>query len=121
FQPSLPQPDHIQPDRTSYRRTFDAFYRGFFEARAQSVVLHDEQNFEAFPLVVVPSLYVADDALLERLSQYAANGGHLLLTFKSGYADEFSRIRWSRAPGLFREAIGASYQEFSNLSSSLTL
>jgi beta-galactosidase len=121
FQPSLPQPDNVQPDKSSYRRTFDAFYRGFFEARAQAVILHDEQNFEAFPLLVVPSLYVADDALLERLTHYAANGGHLLLTFKSGYADEFARIRWNRAPGPLREAVGASYNEYSNLVRGLAL
>jgi beta-galactosidase len=121
FMPSLPQVDNVQPDKTSYRRTFDAFYKGFFDARAQCVVLHEEQNFEAYPVLVVPSLYIADDAFLERLTQYAANGGHLLLTFKSGYADEFARIRWHRAPGPLREAVGANYNEFSNLVTPLLL
>ncbi len=121
FMPSLPQADNVQPDKTSYRRTFDAFYRGFFEARAQSVVLHEEQNFEVYPVLVVPSLYIADDALLGRLTHYAANGGHLLLTFKGGYADEFARIRWQRAPGPLREAVGANYNEFSNLVTGLPL
>ncbi len=121
FMPSLPQADNVQPDKTSYRRTFDVFYEGFFAARAQCVVLHEEQDFEAYPVLVVPSLYIADDALLQRLAQYAANGGHLVLTFKSGYADEFARIRWQRAPGPLREAVGANYNEFSNLVTGLAL
>ncbi len=121
FMPSLPQLPSLLPDRTAYQRTFNAFYRGFFEARAQSVVLHPQQDFEAYPLVVVPSLYIADEELLQRLLRYADQGGHLLLTFKSGYADEFARIRSVRAPGPLRDGIGASYQEFSNLVADLPL
>jgi beta-galactosidase len=119
--PSLAQPGSNLPERNSYQRTFDTFYRSFFEARAQTAVLHPAQNFEAYPLVVVPALYIADDALLQRLADYASNGGHLLLTFRSGYADEFARVRWDRAPGLLRKTIGASYQEYSNLAYALPL
>ncbi len=100
FMPALAQPPTLQPDRGSYRKTFDTFFQAFFEARAQSVVLHPQQDFEAYPLVVVPALYVAADELLQRLLDYAAQGGHLLLTFKAGYADEFARIRSVRAPGV---------------------
>ena len=115
FMPSLAQPTTLLPDRTSYQKTFNAFYHAFFEAKAQAVVLHAPQAFEAYPVVVVPALYVATDELLQRLLRYAAQGGHLLLTFKAGYADEFARIRSVRAPGVLREGVGASYQEFSNL------
>ena len=72
-------------------------------------------------LLVVPALYIADDVLLQRLVDYARQGGHLLLTFRSGYADEYGRMRPTRAPGILREAIGASYQEYSNLVTRLGL
>jgi len=39
----------------------------------------------------------------------------VILTFRSGYADEWARVRHTRAPGLLREALGFSYQEYSNL------
>ncbi len=119
--PCLSQPGGNLPDRASYQRIFDTWYRAFFDARAQAVVVHPAQDFEAYPVLVVPALYVADDALLKRLSDYAHNGGHLLLTFRSGYADEFARIRWQRAPGPLRQAVGASYQEYSNLAVPLAL
>jgi beta-galactosidase len=35
------------------------------------------------------------------------------MTFKSGFANENSAVRWVRAPGPLREAAGFSYQEFS--------
>ena len=121
FAPPLPLSGSNLPDRSSYGRIFDTFYRGFFDARAQAVILDTDQRFEDYPLVVVPSLYIADDALLERLVHYAESGGHLLLTFRSGYADAFARVRWQRAPGVLRQAVGASYQEYSNLAAPLRL
>ena len=43
------------------------------------------------------------------------------MTFKSGFANENSAVRWVRAPGPLREAAGFSYQEFSNLEQPLAL
>ncbi len=48
-------------------------------------------------------------------------GGHVVMTFKSGFANENSAVRWVRAPGPLREAAGFSYQEFSNLEHPLAL
>ena len=73
------------------------------------------QDFSAYKLLIVPALYIADDALLQRISDYVKNGGHVVMTFKSGFANENSAVRWVRAPGPLREAAGFSYQEFSNL------
>lgn len=121
YTPALSVPGSNDPDQQTYERIFDAFYRGFFEARAQMTIMHPPQDFEKYALLVVPALYIADDALLERLAQYAHNGGHLLLTFRSGYADEYARARWVRAPGKLRDAVGASYEEYSNLHQPVSL
>jgi beta-galactosidase len=121
FQPCLRAAGSREPDENSYQRIFNSFYRAFFDARAQSAVVHPQQEFERFPVVVVPALYIADDALLDRLVRFAENGGHLLLSFRSGYADEYARARWQRAPGPLRSAVGASYNEFSNLISPVGL
>jgi beta-galactosidase len=43
------------------------------------------------------------------------------MTFKSGFANENSAVRWVRAPGPLREAAGFSYQEFSSLEHPLPL
>jgi beta-galactosidase len=43
------------------------------------------------------------------------------MTFKSGFANENSAVRWERAPGPLRKAAGFSYQEFSNLEHPLAL
>lgn len=79
------------------------------------------QDFSAYKLLIVPALYISDDALLQRISNYVKNGGHVVMTFKSGFANENSAVRWVRAPGPLREAAGFSYQEFSNLEHPLAL
>src|ERR1035437_2807640 len=79
------------------------------------------QDFSAYKLLIVPALYIADDALLQLISDYVKAGGHAVMTFKSGFANENSAVRWVRAPGPLREAAGFSYQEFSNLEHPLAL
>jgi beta-galactosidase len=79
------------------------------------------RDFSQYKLLIVPALYISDDALLQRISDYVKNGGHVVMTFKSGFANESSAVRWVRAPGPLREAAGFSYQEFSNLEHPLAL
>jgi len=79
------------------------------------------QQLSQYKLLIVPALYVADDALLKTISDYVKNGGHVLMTFKSGYTNENDAVRWERAPGPLREAAGFTYQEFSNLEHPLAL
>ena len=83
--------------------------------------LPNSGDFSQYKLLVIPPLYVADDALLKRISEYVKNGGHVLMSFKSGFANENSAIRWERAPGPLHEAAGFTYQEFSNLEKPLAL
>jgi beta-galactosidase len=84
-------------------------------------VFPETEDFSAYKLLIVPVLYISDDALLKRISDYVKNGGHVVMTFKSGFANENSAVRWVRAPGPLREAAGFSYQEFSNLEQPLAL
>ncbi|RXH55550.1 beta-galactosidase [Granulicella sibirica] len=84
-------------------------------------VFPEDADFSRYKLIVIPPLYIADDALLTKISDYVKGGGHVLMSFKSGFANENSAVRWVRAPGPLREAAGFSYQEFSNLEKPLAL
>ena len=79
------------------------------------------KDFTPYKLLIVPSLYSADDALLKRIADYVHGGGHVLMTFKSGFTNENSAVRWELAPGPLRDAAGFTYQEFSNLEKPLAL
>jgi beta-galactosidase len=117
------------PDPGSYKGLFDPFYRGAFEAGCQVRIMHVGQLVQPHteagqgvadivrehPLLVVPGLYVADDATLQWLAEYAAAGGHLVLGPRTAYGDEEARARSEIAPAHLAVAAGAWYDEFSNL------
>ncbi len=84
-------------------------------------VFPEDPDFSRYKVLIVPALYVADDALLRKVSDYVKQGGRVIMTFKSGFANENNAVRWVRAPGPLREAAGFSYQEFSNLEAPIPL
>ena len=69
-------------------------------------------NLETYKVLVVPTLYAASDALLERLNRFVKNGGHVYYTFKSGFSNENVKVRTTRLPGGIQEACGVTYSQF---------
>ena len=77
-------------------------------------VFPEKTDFEKYDLIIVPALYVAGNDLLQKISNYVKNGGHVIMQFKSGFSDENSAVRAELAPGPLRNACGFYYQEFMN-------
>jgi beta-galactosidase len=111
------------PDRRAYYGFFDPFYRGAFESGLQVGIVHDGQLVGEDPaefagrraVLVVPGLYIADDATLDWLLAYGEAGGHLVLGPRTGYGDQEARARSDVMPARLSEAAGAWYEEFANL------
>ncbi|MBT0773190.1 beta-galactosidase [Kineosporia sp. J2-2] len=119
----LAAPDGM-PVPDSYGPLVEAFSRGAFDAGLQTRVYHASKILDAdpaevareLPVFVVSAYYVADDAVLAWLLDYAAAGGHLVLGPRTGYADTEARARPEIAPGGgLHEAAGAWYDEYTNL------
>ena len=117
------------PDALSYRQIFEASYRGILDAGAQARVLHVGQAVQlggaelahSFPVLVAPAVYVATDAQLQLLADYAEAGGHLIVGIRTGYGDEEARARFAIAPDVLTKPAGVWYEEFSNLAAPLEL
>jgi beta-galactosidase len=116
FQPPLATAGGA-PDKASYRTIVTAFYAGVLDAGLRPGVVPVERLEAALsaPVVVAAGLYVAADSVLNRLVDYARDGGHLIVGPRTGYADEEARPRVAVAPGPLRETAGVGYQEFENL------
>ena len=105
-----------------YKSLVDQLHKALYEANVGTdFVFPEAADFSRYKLLVIPPLYIADDALLQKISDYVSGGGHVLMCFKSGFANENSAVRSVRAPGPLHEAAGFTYQEFSNLEKPLAL
>nr|WP_276589276.1 beta-galactosidase [Sphingomonas sp. GM_Shp_2] len=92
------------------RPFYDALYR--MNVEVDIVSPNSTVPLDNYKLIVVPALYAASDAEIAKLNDYARRGGHLLYTFKSGFSDENTKVRYTRQPGAIAEAAGVSYQLF---------
>jgi beta-galactosidase len=109
-------------DRENYRTILRQMYGVLYRANiGVDFVFPESMNLADYKVIVVPPLYIASDALLKRLVEYVRGGGNLVMTFKSGFCNEYSTVRWDTAPGPLREAAGFHYQEFSSLRQPLAL
>jgi len=92
------------------RPFYDALYRMNVEVDVLSP--SSTADFSKYKLVVVPALYAASDAEIAKLNSFARNGGQLLYTFKSGFSDENTKVRYATQPGAIAEAAGITYDQF---------
>jgi beta-galactosidase len=84
-------------------------------------VFPDTADLSAYKVLIVPMLYIADEALLQRIADFVRKGGHVVMGMKSGFANENAAVRWTMAPGPLRPVLGFHYQEFSNLAQPVAL
>ena len=100
-------------DRTGYndvvRWLYDALYRKNVEC---DFVWPESENLENYKLIVVPALYAAPDELLRRLDRYVEQGGALIATFKTGFANENVRVSHEVQPHILRNCLGVHYDQF---------
>lgn len=115
-----PLPPSFHAD--GYRRIFERLNAALYQARVETdIVFADAPDFSKYKLLIVPALYIADDALLQKISDFVQQGGHVIMTFKSGEANENFMVRWNTAPGPLCQAAGFKYQETSTLLKPLKL
>ena len=60
----------------------------------------------------MPALYSATDDVLNALNEFVANGGNMVVTFKSAFSDEHLKIRHDVQPYIINKALGMQYDEF---------
>ena len=72
----------------------------------------ESNNLDQYKAIFVPALYAAPDELLEKLKQYTANGGTLVATFKTAFANENVKVSHEMQPHILSNCFGISYQQF---------
>jgi beta-galactosidase len=101
-----PSVDHTAKERA------DAWYEALFDRHLTVDFAHPEADLARYPLVVVPALYLASPAAGENLRRYVEGGGTLVVSYFSGIVDEHDAVHPGPHPGVLREVLGLTVEEF---------
>ncbi|MEV8309778.1 beta-galactosidase [Streptomyces flavidovirens] len=104
-----PSEDHDARERA------DSFYETLYDRHLTVDFAHPGADLSAYPLVVVPALYLATEAAGDNLRRYVENGGTLVVSYFSGIVDEHDAVHPGAYPGALRDVLGLTVEEWSPL------
>lgn len=90
------------------RRVFDACYN----MNLETDFVYKEDDFSKYKLLIVPALYSSDNNTINKIRDYVENGGHLIMTFKSCFADNELKVYPDAAPHNLTDIFGMEYDQF---------
>ncbi|MGS2647577.1 beta-galactosidase [Streptosporangium sp. G12] len=95
-----------------YTETVRQAHRVLYRHGVTADLVHPSADLSAYPLVLVPALYLLADADADNLRRYVSGGGTLVVSYLSGVADEHARVRLGGHPGALRDLLGIRVEEF---------
>ena len=113
----MPVSDHVNYG-SILKQMYDSLYD--LNVEADFVEAGSAEIFR-YKVLLIPPLYSASDAVLRQISDYVKGGGHMIMSFKSGFTNESSTVRAVMAPGPLRDVAGFRYQEFTSLAEPMPL
>ncbi len=84
--------NHKQTKRWDTEEHWMKYYRGLKSMVAPVDVLTSDRDFSKYPFVVAPAYQLVDSELVKRWTTYAENGGHLILTCRTGQKDRRGQL-----------------------------
>jgi beta-galactosidase len=104
----LAQPSVDMVSFDEVRRWHTALWRRGVTAN----LAHPGGDLARYRLVLVPALYLLDDAAAANLTGYVRAGGTLLVGPYSGVVDEHDRVRLGGYPGALRDLLGVRVEQY---------
>ncbi|MGW7790407.1 beta-galactosidase [Streptomyces tricolor] len=104
-----PSEDHDPRERA------DSFYEALYDRHLTVDFAHPEADLSRYPLVVVPALYLMTEAAGNNVREYVERGGTLVVSYFSGIVDQHDAVHEGAYPGVLRDVLGLTVEEFSPL------
>ncbi|GAA1742734.1 beta-galactosidase [Luedemannella helvata] len=96
----------------TYRERIEAYYGQLWRDHLTVDFVHPEGDLGAYPLVVVPSLYLTTPAAAANLRAYVDGGGSVVVSYFSGIVDADDAVYPGAYPGALRDLLGLEVEEF---------
>ena len=105
----------IQPHhpKLTYVKELYKYYRAFFEKKIPVDFVQDTDDLSEYKLVIAPLQFLMTPQLEQRYFDYVENGGHLVLTMRTGVKDATNLCMTDRElPGRLGELCGITVPEY---------
>ncbi|MET7459425.1 beta-galactosidase [Nonomuraea sp. NPDC005501] len=99
-------------DDLSYADTVMRHYTPLWEHHYPVDVVSPGSELGSYKVLVVPNAYLVGDEGVERIKEFARDGGTVVMSFFSGVVNDCNRVRPDGYPGAFRDLIGAKIDEY---------
>lgn len=95
-----------------YVAHFNHYYRPLATRNIATDVLSVDAPLDRYKLVIAPALLMLSEPRAAALTAFVENGGHLVVTIRSGMKDDYSTLLPSRQPGKLADIAGVEVEDY---------
>ena len=98
--------------RFGYESHIQDIYRGFFNHQVPVDIVSEKDPLIGYKLIVVPAMYVLTEITATNLEKFAASGGVVVFTPRTGVKDEDNKVVNKKLPGLVSKMAGVEIEDY---------
>ncbi|MFE6073452.1 beta-galactosidase [Paenibacillus sp. NPDC057886] len=104
----------IQPqaDGLDYYENMKVWHRALTKWGLGTDVIHPSEALDGYKIIIAPHLYLLDENTAEQLQAFAAAGGMLVITHRSGVKNDNNVCVMAQLPGLLSACSGVRVTEY---------
>ncbi|NMB45653.1 MAG: cellulase family glycosylhydrolase [Firmicutes bacterium] len=108
-------------DAFDYNKLLLEYYKAIVNNGYTTDATGIDSSLAKYKLVIMPAFNLMKDDIRQRLENYVAQGGTLILSFRSGTKEWSNAMTEETLPGLFRNLVGVEVEEFDSLNHGRTV
>jgi beta-galactosidase len=95
-----------------YAAHFNHYYRPLAVRNISTDIISADAPLDGYKLVIAPALLMLNETRTDQLINFVENGGHLVLTVRTGMKDDYNALLPMRQPGLLAEMAGVEVEDY---------
>lgn len=101
-----------QAEGMYYLEQLKSLHDGFTAIGVGVDIIDESADLSAYEIVLAPTMLITHEETEKALHEFAAQGGTILLTNRSGVKDSYNKCVMQPLPGIYRELVGARVREY---------
>jgi len=104
----------VQPNnpRFGYENHIQELYRGFYDNNIPLDIVSEHDLLTGYKVVIVPAMYILTKETAVNLEKFAAAGGTVVFTPRTGVKDESNTVVNMKLPGLVAKMCGIEIKDY---------